>query len=175
MDFLPFGSQIFGVKFCNIPPKSQIRKKMTCMNDLSDRNKTKNSLAQVSKTNFWKNFQFCYFFLIAYHNLYFYLTSSKCYFCLFTCFFSWPNMLFELRPILASLRKKWFYVLLLNLIVFMLVKYCTIVHPYNLADNRHLVFYAWKLMYKFRLALVPVYSISIFLVWETLPKVSLYY
>lgn len=52
----------------------------------------------------------------------------------------------------------------------MLVKYCTIVHPYNLADNRHLVFYAWKLMYKFRLALVPVYSISIFLVWETLPK-----
>jgi alpha-1,2-glucosyltransferase len=54
------------------------------------------------------------------------------------------------------------------------IKFCTIAHPYLLADNRHFTFYVWKGWFRrgaiFRLALIPAYLLAGFrLVRATVP------
>lgn len=92
------------------------------------------------------------------------------YFSLFSCFFFWPTLLFEVAPLFRFFRRYLVLYLAVTAVVLMLVKEHTIVHPYNLADNRHLVFYAWRLMSRFRFPLVPLYSASFFIMVYALPK-----
>lgn len=92
------------------------------------------------------------------------------YFSLFTCAMAFPSFLFNLREFLTSL---WRYkIQLLVIIIFSMgtILKFPVVHPYNLADNRHFVFYAWRLMWKYRLILTPAYAISLFGVVFLLPK-----
>ena len=94
------------------------------------------------------------------------------YYCLFTCVFISPCIIFDLFKLLKYLWKNKLWFICLTLLLFLLTKFFTVVHPYNLADNRHLVFYAWRLMSKMRWYLVPVYSVSIMLTIFYLPKVK---
>lgn len=43
-------------------------------------------------------------------------------------------------------------------------------HPYNLADNRHACFYAWRFLHKYREFLPPFYAASILGVSYLLPR-----
>ena len=45
-----------------------------------------------------------------------------------------------------------------------------VAHPYNLADNRHACFYAWRYLHKYRSLLPPVYAASILGVSYLLPR-----
>ena len=97
--------------------------------------------------------------------------TLKFYFSLFSCFSFWPTLLFEVAPLFRFFRRYLVLYLAVTAVVLMLVKEHTVVHPYNLADNRHLVFYAWRLMSRFRFPLVPLYSASFFIMVYALPKV----
>ena len=99
------------------------------------------------------------------------LNPYECYFSLFTCFFTWPNLLFDLGGLIRYFRRHFLLFIVANGAVFLAVKHLTIVHPYTLADNRHIVFYAWRLMDKFRYPLVPVYTSALFIMVYSLPKV----
>jgi len=96
------------------------------------------------------------------------------YFCLFTCVFISPVIIFDIFRLIKYLWKNKLWFICLTLLIFLLTKFFTVVHPYNLADNRHLVFYAWRLMSKMRWYLVPIYSVSIMITIFYLPKSFLF-
>lgn len=47
-----------------------------------------------------------------------------------------------------------------------------IVHPYLLADNRHYIFYIFKMISKMRWAMCPVYAVGLVSIFFQMPKVK---
>ncbi len=64
------------------------------------------------------------------------------------------------------------YTALTILLSLAVVRYNTIIHPFTLADNRHYMFYIFRYTIRrsaaIRLALVPVYTLARWLVWDAL-------
>lgn len=94
------------------------------------------------------------------------------YFSLFSLVFGWPHFVGEvLNFIQFTVRHKMLMICLIA-VSFVIVHFNTVVHPYLLADNRHLVFYVWSRFYGkywwFRYALVPVYIFSLYVIVKTI-------
>lgn len=94
------------------------------------------------------------------------------YFSLFSLVFGWPHFVGEvLNFIQFTVRHKMLMIFLIA-VSFVIVHFNTVVHPYLLADNRHLVFYVWSRFYGkywwFRYALIPVYIFSLYVIVKTI-------
>ena len=87
------------------------------------------------------------------------------YFSLFSLFFASPLLISvdKVKRFLHTVKKKYFYTIFSAFLCLYCIINCTYVHPYLLADNRHYVFYLWRLLLgkKFvRIMLIPVYIYS---------------
>lgn len=90
------------------------------------------------------------------------------YFCLFFLIFSLPYVPFHVRPFIKLCRRHVALTLAILVAGVMVVHSNTLVHPYLLADNRHLTFYLWNKLYgRFsfvRYLMVPVYMFGAYMV-----------
>lgn len=94
------------------------------------------------------------------------------YFSLFAILFA-PSVTFTcIHPLLNTLRRYWFLVILTGILSSIIIYTNTIVHPYMLADNRHYLFYVWNKFYGrfwwFRYAMVPFYLISTIILYHSI-------
>lgn len=96
------------------------------------------------------------------------------YFTLFVLIFGssmWIPHVFDVFKIF----KKWKYllsVIFLGIVIAMIVKYNTLIHPYLLADNRHFTFYIWNRFYgRYALArflIIPVYIFGLYTIFKSM-------
>jgi len=122
-----------------------------------------------------------------------------CYFVLFVLAFSLPWLIslaylnrktsnsvskyFNLVKVFHEIHNKTSKILVVTLliIIFGLVYFNTIAHPYLLADNRHYTFYVWRLLFSpgkpvfLRYLPVPLYAYGLWLVDRTLMQCSIAY
>jgi len=92
------------------------------------------------------------------------------YFSLFTCIFALPCFVANFCEALKFFYHNCFKFVVLTAIAFLIIARYDVVHPYNLADNRHACFYAWRYLHKYRAFLSPVYAASILGVSFILPR-----
>ncbi|CAG5110657.1 Oidioi.mRNA.OKI2018_I69.chr2.g5037.t1.cds [Oikopleura dioica] len=92
------------------------------------------------------------------------------YFSLFTCIFALPCFLANLVDVLKFFYRNILKLLVLSVLSYLIIANFDVVHPYNLADNRHFCFYAWRYLHKYRTFLAPVYGASILGVTYLLPR-----
>ncbi|KAG7166778.1 Dol-P-Glc:Glc(2)Man(9)GlcNAc(2)-PP-Dol alpha-1-2-glucosyltransferase-like [Homarus americanus] len=90
------------------------------------------------------------------------------YFCLFFLVFSLPYTPSHVRPFIKLCRRHLAFAVAVLVVGVMVVHSNTLVHPYLLADNRHLTFYLWNKLYgRFsfvRYLMVPVYMFGAYMV-----------
>lgn len=93
------------------------------------------------------------------------------YFSLFSLIFGWPYFILELLNFLQFAKRHKFLLIFVTLVALLVVCFNTVVHPYLLADNRHLLFYVWNRFYGrywwFRYCMVPVYIFSLYVIIKT--------
>ncbi|KAJ6633375.1 putative Dol-P-Glc:Glc(2)Man(9)GlcNAc(2)-PP-Dol alpha-1,2-glucosyltransferase [Pseudolycoriella hygida] len=98
------------------------------------------------------------------------------YFSLFTFVFGISMLLTHLKRTITSACQKWYIVAVGTIIIAVIIKFNTIVHPYLLADNRHYTFYVWNKFYgKYalaRYAVAPVYVMSLISLFHTMNNKS---
>ncbi|KAL1492502.1 hypothetical protein ABEB36_010746 [Hypothenemus hampei] len=94
------------------------------------------------------------------------------YFSLFCLIFGWPHFLGEVLNFVTFAKNHKVFILIFTFIAFVIVHFNTVVHPYLLADNRHLIFYVWSRFYGkywwFRYAIIPVYVFSLYVLFKIL-------
>lgn len=87
--------------------------------------------------------------------------SQILYFILFTSAFCLPYFIILASSFMTWLRQHYITAVVFVVMSAIVVHYYTFVHPYLLADNRHYVFYIWKLLYErnpmIKYFLIPVY------------------
>lgn len=96
------------------------------------------------------------------------------YFSLFTLVFGsslWiPQIINAFKSIFTW--KGIFGIIVLSIMMTLIIRYNTIVHPYLLADNRHYTFYIWNRFYGrhqlVRYLLIPVYMFGLFVIFKSL-------
>lgn len=90
------------------------------------------------------------------------------YFSVFTALFALNNTIKNISSVRKHLRRNKYIFTLLVIILLLIVKYNTEVHPYLLADNRHYTFYIWNRFYGrynwFRYAMCPIYLICLLII-----------
>ena len=96
------------------------------------------------------------------------------YFSLFVLIFGsslWIPQLLNAHKIFRSWRIM-LIIVILAVVIAIVVRYNTLVHPYMLADNRHYTFYIWNRFYgKFdwaRFAVIPVYIFGLVTIFSSL-------
>lgn len=98
------------------------------------------------------------------------------YFSLFFILFSPGILLTNFKGILKLLSKKYHIFIGLAIVLAVIIKFNTIVHPYLLADNRHYIFYLWNRFYgKYTIAryiVIPIYLIGFAAIWKILENKS---
>ncbi|KAK4319854.1 hypothetical protein Pmani_009241 [Petrolisthes manimaculis] len=94
------------------------------------------------------------------------------YFCLFYLVFSLPYAPSHIRPFIKLCQRKTWTAGMILVAGLMVVHSNTIVHPYLLADNRHLTFYIWGRLYgrflPIRYLAVPVYMFGGYMIHTSL-------
>lgn len=94
------------------------------------------------------------------------------YFSLFISFFTLPKFLMNFYHILTIIKLNLIKFIIACIIIGIIVKYNTLVHPYLLADNRHYTFYIWNRLYGkydlFKYAIIPLYIMNIIYIIENL-------
>lgn len=99
------------------------------------------------------------------------------YFCFFFLVFSLPHAPYHLKPFLRLCRRRPGLCAAVLVAGVMAVHSNTLVHPYLLADNRHLTFYLWNRLYgryaAARYLMVPVYMFGGFMVHSFIQSRSL--
>jgi len=63
---------------------------------------------------------------------------------------------------------------ILSLVFLYLTANHFIVHPYLLADNRHYIFYIFKMISKMRWLFCPVYAVGLISIFFQMPKVKIF-
>ena len=63
---------------------------------------------------------------------------------------------------------------ILSLVFLYLTANHFIVHPYLLADNRHYIFYIFKMISKMRWFMCPVYAVGLISIFFQMPKVMIF-
>ncbi|KAK8751610.1 hypothetical protein OTU49_009469 [Cherax quadricarinatus] len=90
------------------------------------------------------------------------------YFFLFFIIFSLPYAPSHVRPFIKLCRRHLALAVAVLVVSVMVVHSNTLVHPYLLADNRHLTFYLWNKLYGrfsvIRYLMVPVYMFGAYMV-----------
>lgn len=85
-------------------------------------------------------------------------------------------LLTHIKETMKFACQKWYIVALGTIVIIMIVKFNTIVHPYLLADNRHYTFYVWNKFYgKYtlaRYAIAPIYSLALILLYKSINNKS---
>jgi len=90
------------------------------------------------------------------------------YFGLFNLIFAWPRLLnFEFIKYLFDNKRN---LVILSLAFLYLTANHFIVHPYLLADNRHYIFYIFKIISKMRWLFCPIYSVGLLSIFFQMPK-----
>ena len=99
------------------------------------------------------------------------------YFCLFFLVFSLPHVPHHLRPFLKVCQRRPGVCAAVLVAGVMAVHSNTLVHPYLLADNRHLTFYLWNRLYAryaaARYLMVPLYMLGGFMIHSFIQSRSL--
>ncbi|XP_046481620.1 dol-P-Glc:Glc(2)Man(9)GlcNAc(2)-PP-Dol alpha-1,2-glucosyltransferase isoform X1 [Neodiprion pinetum] len=94
------------------------------------------------------------------------------YCSVFFAFFAWPYFISHVIDFLRFAKARWGLTTLALLLVGIIVRYNTLVHPYLLADNRHYTFYVWNKTigryYLARYLFVPIYGFCLFATWRAL-------
>ncbi|XP_031626049.1 putative Dol-P-Glc:Glc(2)Man(9)GlcNAc(2)-PP-Dol alpha-1,2-glucosyltransferase [Contarinia nasturtii] len=94
------------------------------------------------------------------------------YFSIYYTIFAPSVTLKFIETTMKMIQKHWILAILLTLASTIVIYSNTIVHPYLLADNRHYVFYVWNKLYGkmwwFRFAMVPLYLISISILYQSI-------
>lgn len=96
------------------------------------------------------------------------------YFSLFTLVFGSSLWIPKISNALKSIFtwKGIIGIIVLTIIMGIIIRYNTIVHPYLLADNRHYTFYIWNRFYGrhslVRYLLIPVYIFGLFVISKSL-------
>ncbi|XP_049805177.1 putative Dol-P-Glc:Glc(2)Man(9)GlcNAc(2)-PP-Dol alpha-1,2-glucosyltransferase [Schistocerca nitens] len=87
--------------------------------------------------------------------------SQMLYFILFASSFCMPYFIILGASFKSWLRQHYIIAAIFLVLCAVVVRYYTFVHPYLLADNRHYVFYIWKLLYErnpmIKYFLIPIY------------------
>ena len=82
----------------------------------------------------------------------------------------------NLKGALQKLLKHWKVTALSACVLFLVVHFNTIVHPYLLADNRHFTFYVWNRFYgrhaMAKYLAIPVYLVTLCLLKENLQRLN---
>lgn len=82
----------------------------------------------------------------------------------------WIPQLLKVHTIFRS-SKCLLSIVVLALVMVVIVKFNSIIHPYLLADNRHYTFYIWKNFYSryqlFRYAIIPVYIFGLSTIYNS--------
>ncbi|CAO1397226.1 unnamed protein product [Diamesa hyperborea] len=98
------------------------------------------------------------------------------YFTLFVLIFAptmWIPRLFQIKQLVTN-RKLMITCVVLLIVIGVIVKFNTLVHPYMLADNRHYTFYIWNRFYgKYQLAryiVIPVYIFGLITIWKAMEQ-----
>lgn len=98
------------------------------------------------------------------------------YFSLFFILFSPGILLTNFKGIFKLLTKNYYFFIGLAIVMAVVIKFNTLVHPYLLADNRHYIFYLWNRFYgKYSMAryiMIPVYIIGFAAIWKILENKS---
>lgn len=106
----------------------------------------------------------------------FFLFFQLMYFSLFFILFSPGILLTNFKGIFKLLTKNYYFFIGLAIVMAVVIKFNTIVHPYLLADNRHYIFYLWNRFYgKYSFAryiVIPVYIIGFAGIWKILENKS---
>lgn len=95
---------------------------------------------------------------------------------MFAAFFGPQNLLMNARSTLRQIFIYWKSTILLVSVLFLVVHFNTIVHPYLLADNRHFTFYVWNRFFgrhEFAKYLaIPVYVVTLTLLQQNLQRMN---
>lgn len=95
---------------------------------------------------------------------------------MFAAFFGPQNVLMNLKPALQQLLRRWKLTALLALVLILVVRFSTTIHPYLLADNRHYTFYVWSRFFGrhdvAKYWAIPVYMVSLTLLQQNLQKLN---
>lgn len=89
-------------------------------------------------------------------------------------FFSWPLLLPSIAKISQKRLPRLTVVVVFMGLMFLAVHFNTIVHPFTLADNRHYVFYVFRILLRHPLikyAAVPVYFVCAWLAIDAMGEV----
>lgn len=85
-------------------------------------------------------------------------------------------ILTHLKGTIQLACQKWYIVAIGTVLITIVVKFNTIVHPYLLADNRHYTFYVWNKFYgKYalaRYAITPVYALALISLYQAINNKS---
>lgn len=85
-------------------------------------------------------------------------------------------LLTHVRGTITVACRKWYIVAIGTVVIAIVVKFNTIVHPYLLADNRHYTFYVWNKFYgKYalaRYAIAPMYALSLISLYKAINNKS---
>lgn len=85
-------------------------------------------------------------------------------------------LLTNIKEIIKSSCQNWCIIAIGTIVIAIIIKYNTIVHPYLLADNRHYTFYVWNKFYgKYalaRYAVAPMYTLSLISLYTTINNQS---
>ncbi|CAG9801046.1 unnamed protein product [Chironomus riparius] len=100
--------------------------------------------------------------------------SQALYFSLFTLIFGFSLWFHNIWSFIKQIRNKRFVISIISIAILMalIIRYNTIVHPYLLADNRHYTFYVWNRLYGrneyMRYLLIPVYIFGMYVICKSL-------
>ncbi|XP_066258997.1 dol-P-Glc:Glc(2)Man(9)GlcNAc(2)-PP-Dol alpha-1,2-glucosyltransferase [Euwallacea similis] len=141
-----------------------------------------------STFNFWMN-SFCYISIIFSFLIFLWLNNGIVvgdrnahniginipqifYFSLFCLVFGWPYFVGEVLNFANFARSHKVLIITLTVIFGLIIRLNTVVHPYLLADNRHLIFYIWSRFFGkywwFRYMLIPFYIFGLYVIIKTL-------
>lgn len=96
------------------------------------------------------------------------------YFSLFTLIFGFSLWFQNVWSFIKSLRNRNFIIAitLVAILMAVIIRYNTFVHPYLLADNRHYTFYVWNRLYSrnqyMRYLFIPVYVFGMYVICKSL-------
>lgn len=96
------------------------------------------------------------------------------YFSLFTLVFGFSLWFLQIWNFIKQFRNKRFVasIILIAILMALIIRFNTIVHPYLLADNRHYTFYVWNRLHGrnefMRYLLIPVYIFGMYVICKSL-------